>query len=336
MNSKNYIYSYRILSRAYFHLPILILFFNKLNYSISQILILILTYSVTSFIYLLIKDKFDPFKTISSQVYVSELMKIIGLSLMIFCIKYENILLAQICLSLSYSLGVGIDNTIINCEFTGMVKHNIQAKSNSYMFISLLFSGIIGGFVFSINYLYPFILSLISSVIIIFISFKFTQLSLIPTMSSDYEISNIDHHRQSNNMIINYYALTRGIILTLFISVVPILLMGHAIKPLYFVLILSTYTLSGFISSRYYNYCNLQYFYKILLSVIIVIFATISILFNHVSTIWFGLLLFGIGGGMVRPITMEKISSSKEIKTMELRYFSINIFILCIIIIKGV
>lgn len=57
MSTKTYIKFYRILSRAYFHLPLLVLFLSNLGYEFKKVIFLMLTYSLTSFIFLVYKKK---------------------------------------------------------------------------------------------------------------------------------------------------------------------------------------------------------------------------------------------------------------------------------------
>ncbi|HFF2507823.1 TPA: hypothetical protein ACF9WG_000788, partial [Staphylococcus aureus] len=49
------IYLYRILSRAYFYLPFLLIYFLAQNYSIMQLEILMATYGVAAFLFGLYK-----------------------------------------------------------------------------------------------------------------------------------------------------------------------------------------------------------------------------------------------------------------------------------------
>lgn len=327
MSVKNFIRFYRILTRAYFHLPLLVFFLYELGYSFSQVISLILVYSVTSVIYLIIKQKIT-FKNIKVQLYYAEIFKIVGL-LCFILFNSQIIILAigQICLSLNYSIGIGLDTRIINENFNGETANEVQRNTNSLMFPSLLISGIIGAFSYIIDPTLPFLLTLICSFGIIFAILN-TQINDCPTKTKKDPASN-----KSYTMLTLYYGITRGIVLTLFVALIPYLLLSHSVSIIEFVLILSSYTFCGFLSSKYYRKIKLTFNNKLIASIMLVFIGCIAVFINTVISIEIGLILFGFGGGLVRPITLEKISTPNAIKNLELAYFFINIVILIIMII---
>ncbi len=330
MNTEKYIKYYRILSRAYFHLPLLVLFFSNLGYKFKEIIFLILVYSLTSFIFLIFKNKITNFTNLKKKVYASELFKIIGLLCFIFL--NNNIIfliIGQILLSLSYSLQIGVDTLMINQKYQGKIRMHVQASTNSYMFLSLLISAIIGGIVYSINIVFPFILSLLGALLIIWITIRNRD-----QYSVKIEAKKESSDLSKNYLPIIYYGLSRGIVLTLFIAVIPFLLLEKNISPIIFVLILSMYTLAGFVSSKYYLKINKTYLFKVTISLLLILFGIIFIALNSLISIAIGLIFFGIGVGLVRPLAMEKIRSPSHFNTMETMYFIVNIIILVIILLK--
>ena len=80
----------------------------------------------------------------SNKLVVSEIFKIIGLLLLLYQNQYLILVVAQILLGLSYSMMTGVDTAIIKRNITN--EKYVQNKSNSYMFLSLLISGIIGSY----------------------------------------------------------------------------------------------------------------------------------------------------------------------------------------------
>ncbi|HAZ5370785.1 hypothetical protein LCD22_16065, partial [Staphylococcus aureus] len=135
------IYLYRILSRAYFYLPFLLIYFLAQNYSIMQLEILMATYGVAAFLFGLYKEKIFRIYQIKDayKLIVSEVFKIIGLILLLYPSHFYILLVAQLLLGLSYSIMAGVDTSIIKMN----IKNHklIQNKSNGYMFLSLLISG---------------------------------------------------------------------------------------------------------------------------------------------------------------------------------------------------
>lgn len=327
MNVKNFIKYYRILTRAYFHLPLLVFFLYELGYSFSQVISLILVYSVTSVMYLIIKQKIT-FKNIKIQLYYAEIFKVVGLLCFILFNSHIIMLaIGQICLSLNYSIGIGLDTRIINENFNGETANEIQRNTNSLMFPSLLISGIIGAFSYMVAPTLPFLLTLICSLGIILLILN-TQINDSPT-----ETKIVSHSTESYTMLTLYYGITRGIILTLFVALIPYALLSHSVSVIEFVSILSSYTFCGFLSSKYYRKIMLTFNNKLIVSIILVFIGCVAVLINTVISIEIGLILFGFGGGLVRPITLEKVSAPNAIKNLELTYFFINIVILVMMII---
>ncbi|MCL7514787.1 hypothetical protein M8402_14605, partial [Staphylococcus aureus] len=103
----------------------------------------------------------------SNKLVVSEIFKIIGLLLLLYQNQYLILVVAQILLGLSYSMMAGVDTAIIKRNITN--EKYVQNKSNSYMFLSLLISGIIGSYLYGINIKWPIIMTGIFSILTIII-----------------------------------------------------------------------------------------------------------------------------------------------------------------------
>ena len=147
------------------------LFINLLlvqGYSIIQLEILMASYGIAAF-YSLYKEKCFKICNLkdSNKLVVSEIFKIIGLLLLLYQNQYLILVVAQILLGLSYSMMTGVDTAIIKRNITN--EKYVQNKSNSYMFLSLLISGIIGSYLYGINIKWPIIMTGIFSILTIII-----------------------------------------------------------------------------------------------------------------------------------------------------------------------
>lgn len=322
-----YIKYYRILSRAYFHLPLLVYFLDELGYSFKQIIVLILTYSVTSLIFLLLKNKVY-FNNPKKQLYLSEVSKLIGLLCFIFMSRNIYFLIfGQIGLSISYSLAIGVDTKIINDNFSLNKRNDLQRNTNALMFPSLLLSGIIGAIGYVVSPVVPFVLTFICSLFIILITYK-TSLIIEDKLINKEPINSL-----KVSSIHLYYAFSRGVVLTLFVAVIPYMLLLKNVSVVTFVVILSSYTLCGYLSSKYYVKLPYKFNQKLMLSIGFIVFGCIALWINSLLSILLCLILFGLGAGLVRPITMERINDQYGIRLLEILYFLINIIILGILLI---
>ena len=110
-----------------------------------------------------ISNKFikNNFKTQNPKqlLIVSESLKIIGLLCLSFLSNHSLIIISQLILGISYSIGAGEDTKIINSSLEDNAT-NFQNMSNSFMFLSLLVSGIIGGYIYNFDNVLPFLLTI--------------------------------------------------------------------------------------------------------------------------------------------------------------------------------
>jgi len=332
-NIKKGISLYRIFSRAYFHLPFLVIFLHKQNYSILNIEIIMAIYGVSIFLYTKLStySKTISFLSKNHILIISEILKIIGLFIMVISTNIIGIIFAQLFLGTGYGFSAGVDSKIINKYIDDNGK--FQSKSNSYMFISLLSAGLIGSFLFNYNIELPFIASIVASLIAIVSCIIFLPNEKI-TVLSEIE-SQKEKLTEKELEIIYNYSFPRGIILTFFSGFLPYHLFVDLSIPIYaFILILTSYTLVGNLSSKYI----LNFFSDktaFLIMKISLILSIIMFFSNNLILIVLGTLLLGFTSGAVRPTCYNQLKISNSnisiiSNTMESIYSVINAGILLI------
>ena len=330
-NIKKGISFYRIFSRAYFHLPFLVIFLYKQNYTIFSIEVIMAIYGISIFLYSTFSKLFNINYLICHKhiLIISELIKIIGLGIMIISKNITELVFSQIFLGIGYGFSAGIDSQIINECISD--NGNFQSKSNSYMFVSLLTAGLVGSILFNYNIRFPFIASIIASVISILSCIIFLPSKKI-AFSREYRNEKITFTKKESEIIYTYSFL-RGIILTFFSGFLPYHLFVDLKIPIYaFILILTSYTFIGNLSSKYIlNFINDK---TALLVMKMSLFLSIIMFFsNNLITIILGTLLLGITSGAVRPICyikLKDLNSNISIisNVMEKIYSIINVAIL--------
>lgn len=329
MRTKIGISLYRIFSRSYFYLPFLLIFFHQKGYSIIVIEYFMACYGLGAFI----SNKFikNNFKTQNPKqlLIVSESLKIIGLLCLSFLSNPSLIILSQLILGISYSIGAGEDTKIINSSLENDVT-DFQNISNSFMFLSLLVSGIIGGYIYNFNNVLPFLLTIIASLVSIFSIFLF-----LPSVLDS--VNHIEKTVYKNKIDISYhayvwishYSIIRGIILSIFTGFLPYYFFTElGISTQYFILILAAYTLTGIISSIYCT--NLPNFTSSLS-----LFLSLCLLLSHnIIFIVISMVLLGLSSGLTRPQTIKNLNMYKYISILlhkaESIYSCLNFFFLII------
>lgn len=321
------IFLYRIFSRAYFYLPFLLIYFYQNGYSIIKIEILIATYGASAFLFSLCKNYIYKYVNFvePAKLLISELVKITGLALLLLQNQYYILLLAQLILGISYSMMSGVDSIIIKRYFDFDNDENIQNKSNSLMFLSLLFSGIIGSYLYEINEKLPIIVTILFSILtslIIFTTFIFKEQN-----ENNHIVKEKNNYSFNNSELfwVLHYGVLRGIILGFFIGFLPLyLFVNWKLNTTQFILILACYSISGFISSQYFvKYMNFKFLSEVNLILFLIFFS-----YQSIFTISTSMIFLGVSSGLTRPQTIKEISKSAYFVSImnlsEKIYFIIN------------
>ena len=195
------------------------------------------------------------------------------------------------------------------------------------MFISLLFSGIIGGTLYKLNPSYPIYATIIATIIntillslLVPLDYKKEQREFRNT--TKYQLTNFEKYW------VGHYVFLRGIILGLFTGFLPFYFFTDLhISTQYFVLILASYTLMGNISSKFFINKN-RYFSSVLLFPSLLLFLT-----NNIICICLGMVLLGLSSGITRPQTIKMLKESNSklsivMKIAEVYYACFNIIFL--------
>lgn len=326
---------YRIFSRAYFYLPFLVVYLYKKNFSILKIEVVMAVYGLSLFIFtFFFKKKIEMYWSNKLMLMMSELLKIIGLFLLVNANQLIQFVGAQILLGISYSLGAGNDSKIIReCIHDD---GTFQAKSNSYMFNTLLISGLIGSWLFSMNINYPFYATCLAAIFCVISCAFFLEGRNPGSENMSLDKNNILHDKgvtTTENRFIIGYSFLRGIILTFFSGLLPFhLFVDLKVSILEFILILTSYTLVGSFSSKilpkYVGKRNPLLISELALLVSLILFFSNSIILTTLGTV-----LLGVSSGAIRPIVVNNISNTKNslsnlFDKMEIYYAGINIALL--------
>ncbi|WP_285023805.1 hypothetical protein, partial [Lactococcus garvieae] len=321
---------YRVLSRAYFYLPFLTIFLYKNNLSFFIISVIMAIYGCASFLFSsLFKNFFLSYLSPKTMLLISEFLKIFGLTLILCANKSVLIyVVAQILLGFSYSSGAGMDTKIINENILENASE-VQARTNSYMFYSLLISGLSGSFLFQKNIYFPIVATLVASVICILVIlcyFRRIKKHSDIVNKEQYHANQIS--KEEKRLILNYSFL-RGIILTLFTGFLPLYFFVVLNIPIYtFILILTSYTLVGSFSSRKLSNNNTG----LIIANLSLGLSLILFLINNFITLILATLLLGLSSGLIRPTIingLKKYSNvQRDLEKAERYYALLNILIL--------
>lgn len=334
VNNVRAITAYRIFSRMYFYLPIIFPFFYVSGHGVETIELLLALYGIAVTFFIGLSKKITSFIGHKNALILGELFKITGLLLFILCAQKTSVLcLAQITMGIGYSLIVGNDTVILQQSFgeNATAEYQIaQAKTNSYMFIALLLSGLVGAFLFAH-----------SPILVMWLSIGAAILSVASILTMHY----IKQDRVMPHSVISlpvmkealrYYFIIRGLVLAVFVGVLPyfFFLLMHT-TMVWFGVILSSFTLCGFLSSKYltHRFKKISITTLSIGSIIVIAFAFLCLLFGNMYIGAVTTILLGLLSGCVRPVTVANIDGKrfnveKTLNKAEFYYGIFNAFIL--------
>lgn len=322
---------YRIFSRAYFHLPFLVIYLFKLGFELITIEIIMGVYGLAVFVYTKLPIDMKPPAYLSCRctLLLSEGLKCIGLFLIVITQSFAGICVAQLLLGVGYGISAGGDTRLINYHIDDGGK--FQARSNSLMFASLLIAGLIGSVLFNIDIRLPFVASALADI------FTGIVCVILPKEPGKIQISENSQKKvkltiQEKN-IVCIYSLTRGIILTFFTGFLPYHLFIDINIPIYgFIAILTGYTLLGNISSNFIA-TKMKHTYAVKVMNICLCASILMYFSDNLIMIILATVLLGLTSGATRPICLNELRNvgcdmTAILNLMESIYSVINLVLL--------
>lgn len=294
---------YRIFSRAYFHLPFMVIYLSKIGFSLITIEIIMAIYGLAVFTYTKLPTGLKPNFHFSCKyvLLISEIFKFIGLILVVLTQNIAGISIAQIFLGFGYGIAAGCDTRIINHHIDDGGK--FQSRSNSLMFAALLVAGLLGSVLFNIDIRLPFIASALADVVTGIVCMTLpNEPGKIETLSQKGTDTKLTYQEKS---LVCTYCLTRGIILTFFTGFLPYHLFVDLDIPVYgFIAILTSYTFLGNISSNFIA-GRLKKEYAVRIMNICLLLSLIMYFSNNLIMIVVATILLGLTSGATRPICLN-------------------------------
>lgn len=329
-------YAYRFISRFYMYLPILaIIFVRAMNLSYFACGVILAVHGLSI---LLLKAPTAWIPRRFSQkgtLILGEICKSLG----VLCLAISNgaiaiLVLGQVFSGLGFSLTSSTEATLLQQVLeergAGASFRGLLSKSQSYIFVSVLISGVIGSVLAVNSLLLPLYLSIPASLLaaccIAFLQVKPQTVSTPVEQSKE-----VRPWREIGQAlpIELFYAINRAAILTIFVLVLPLLLFTSSnVNLAFFGLILSCFSLPGFLLGNYLERLSkLVGEATLWVAVPITLLLCIALSLVHVDVLLVIVpALAGIAIALVRPLTMAKMSSVAQQHRAEVISFSEMLF----------
>jgi MFS family permease len=254
--------AYRVVSRLYFHLPVLFLLFWSLRAEYSTVTLLLATYSGASTIASDLAPRLSRILSAMSLVLLGEGMKSIGLALLVIGtlpgqVSIPVLLIAQLIGGTGFALALAADGGLLRVVAPGAdakTLGQIQGRTQSMMFIATLVAGFIGGVLFDHEMhwaLYAGIgASVMSMMVVLCVAEPPLQPVAVSLVAGAAQQSTAPiHFKLSRNQTtwVGFYAITRGFALAPFIGLLPLHFALQNVDPYLFGIVLGLFTLGGFL-----------------------------------------------------------------------------------------
>lgn len=256
--------AYRILSRSYFHLTILFVYFYNRGLSVPEIECVLAVYGAALALAGPVVRPIAARLSLTATVSLGEALKALGLLLLAVPGGIAVAVVAQVVAALGFSLASGTDSALLAeiCRRDGEEARSWESRSGSLTFIAALVAGIAGAVLYQADHAIPFVLSAVMSALAAAVAVSAGRgidraSASAPVRPGATGVTGTaapgrDPHAGTVARWGAYYTVVRGFVLALFIGFLPYLLYVrlHASLPV-FGLILGSYTLSGYFSARY-------------------------------------------------------------------------------------
>lgn len=352
-------YAYRIMSRLYFHVIIIFMYFTALEYGLVRTMLLIAAYGFSITLASGVVRYNAQFLSARGMVLTGEVAKLSGIILLILGTQQTSVsfwlpLIGQILGGIGFCYSISSDIGLLsqaNAKISQEDFARVQTKSQSLMFIATLVSGLAGAILYNYQYQWPFLATLVTNVAAILVVLSFPSTSTEPQARHNVSADRGAKPRLSGSVKfwMTYYVVGRIATLAPFIGFLPFFFIQLQPDPYTFGIVLSFFSLSAFVSAYYANHLdrllgsNGYYWLNVVVMLCgMVLFTLCEWLAEHYRDPFpaacLATLLIGFGSGCIRPLSMSKLQLSAKqtdertyiISTMEKRFGLFNSIVLIV------
>lgn len=141
-------YLYRSVSRLYFYLPVLVLYFFVQGASYLDIGVLLCVYSLSVMVFERPTNKLIEVLGTKRVIVIGELIKAVGLGLLVFGQQGVYFIIAQLLIGAGYALAVGGDAALMSrCLLTAEDQGRVQKKAHVIVLVCVITASVVGGVV---------------------------------------------------------------------------------------------------------------------------------------------------------------------------------------------
>lgn len=320
---------YRVVSRLYFHLPVLFLHLYLVELGLYRVIALLAIYGLVTTVTSGLGGKLLGVMSEKKVVAAGETMKAGGIVLLLAGTRLADVdmnllVLAQIVGGTGFSVALSTDSsllrTLAGAAGDATLFMRTQTRSQSQMFIATLVAGSTGSILFDYQPFWPFYASLAASIAstLLVLMIREPRAEPRPATEAATEAAVLDPRQR---FWMGFYSLSRAFTLAPFVGFLPFYFIMVDVDPLLFGAVLGLFTLSAFATSLAVNGFIARFGVKApMIATLACMFSSMLVLgcsdvlayhgIDYFVSGLVGISLLGLGSGGVRPATMANLDLS--------------------------
>jgi MFS family permease len=305
--------AYRFLSRFYFHLPVLLVYLLTGGLSILAVELLLAAYGLVIVVASPWSRRLVERWSLRTVVGAGEALKVVGVGLLAISPDLGTALPGQLIGALGYSLAAGTDSALLGALAGGDrdLYGRYERTSATGIFVGALIGGVIGALLFTVDEHLPFVASVVVSAAACAAVLRMREVEAAAPAGGRGPAGPPPALPGADRFWLHYYAVTRAFALAPYVGFLPYLFfVVLEVEVGWFGVILGIYGLTSMVVARNSGRLADRFGPRRLGWLSMAMCATALAVIGAVPTLWgalLGVFGLGLGGGVVRPVTMTNL-----------------------------
>lgn len=304
--------AYRFLSRFYFHLPVLLVYLLTGGLSILAVELLLAAYGLVIVVASPWSKGLVERWSLRTVVGAGEALKVVGVGLLAISPDLPTAIPGQLVGALGYSIAAGTDSALLGAVAGDDrdAYRRYERTSATGIFVGALIGGVLGALLYTVDDQLPFVASVVVS------ACAFVAVLLMREVAGGApggkgSGSAAPPLPAADRFWVHYYAVTRAFLLAPYVGFLPYLFfVVLEVEVGWFGVILGIYGLTSMVVARNSGRLGDRFGPRRLGWLSMAVCAASLLVIGVVPTLWgalVGVFGMGLGGGVVRPVTMTNL-----------------------------
>lgn len=297
--------AYRLVSRGYFHLPVLFVFLYLEDVGLGSIEVLLALYGLTILIGGLVAPRISAALPPGNTLALGEVVKLVGLVLIGFSGTMAGLVAGQVLSGFGYAVTSSTEGPLVGRLLPDRKRAaELQATTQSWIFGVVLVSGVLGAVIFDSEPRAVFVLSALACAVSALLA---SRIVVPPAAGAPAAPTAGATVSSSARWWAAYYVIVRSVSLACFVGFLPyVFFVDIQVSLAYFGAVLGMFNLAAFLAARWFSGLVDRLGDTMLTVGTLLAVTGALVLFASSERLDVGLVaiaLLGLGAGAARPLT---------------------------------